>query len=168
MASLYHRFGAFYSSSFSRRPWLTLAIANGTLGVIADSLAQNFEKQQARQQAKDKERGSVSSRETKAWDWARSGRFAAFGVGMAPILAEWNKFIEFAFPLRTNAASASTTAGGGGQAAGKASVGAVAGARGSMSAAAAGASAAAATAASAGKVSLMALGKRVAFDQVLL
>ncbi|PWN24938.1 hypothetical protein BDZ90DRAFT_268667 [Jaminaea rosea] len=137
MASLYHRFGAFYSSSFSRRPWLTLAIANGTLGVIADSLAQNFEKQQARQQAKDKE-GSVSSRETKGWDWARSGRFAAFGVGMAPILAEWNKFIEFAFPLRTNAASTSTTAG-----------------------------AAASTAVSAGKVSLVALGKRVSFDQVL-
>ena len=35
------------------------------------------------------------------WDVARSGRFLAFGVGMAPLLAEWNQFIETRFPLRT-------------------------------------------------------------------
>lgn len=116
MASLYHRFGAFYSSSFSRRPWATLAVANGTLGVIADGLAQSLERREGKSKSPD-------------WDWARSGRFATFGVVMAPVLAEWNKFIEYRFPLR--AATSSNAA------------------------------------AAAGRVSLLALGKRVAFDQAL-
>lgn len=114
MASLYTRFGAFYSSSFARRPWLTLAVANGTLGVIADGLAQSLDR---------REKPITTTTSKSQWDWPRTGRFATFGVVMAPLLAEWNKFIEYRFPLRASAA---------------------------------------------GKVSLLALSKRVAFDQILL
>lgn len=125
MASLYHRFGAFYSSSFSRRPWLTLAVANGTLGVIADGLAQTLDR---REQPPPPKTTTDTASTAQSWDFARSGRFLTFGVVMAPLLAEWNKFIEYRFPLRP----------------------------------------AAGTPASLGKVSMVALAKRVAFDQVLL
>lgn len=37
-------FSAFYARNFERRPWITLAVTNGSLGVVADSLAQAFEK----------------------------------------------------------------------------------------------------------------------------
>ncbi|CAO1622028.1 unnamed protein product [Parajaminaea phylloscopi] len=130
MASLYQRFGAFYSRSFSRHPWITLAVANGSLGVVADSLAQNLEKVNAKRDEASPDAGKAGSQQlqqTQGWDFARSGRFLAFGVGMAPILAEWNKFIEYRFPLRTASSSAANV----------------------------------------GKVSLLALGKRVAFDQIL-
>ena len=46
---------------------------------------------------------------TSSWDVARTGRFFAFGVMMAPLLAEWNKFIEFRFPLRTVSGGASSS-----------------------------------------------------------
>lgn len=150
--SAYRSFGAFYARSFAQRPWLTLAVANGTLGVIADSLAQGLEHTQA-----TRKEGESASKE-QGWDYARSGRFLAFGVGMAPLLAEWNKFIEYRFPLRASGAAGT---------AGTASTGAAAGAAGAARAGAA-ASAAATTAGTLGRVSLLALGKRVAFDQILL
>lgn len=147
MASPFAAFGRFYARSFAKHPWLTLAAANGTLGVVADSLAQTFEKQQRRM----KDRQSSANDDERGWDFQRSGRFLAFGVGMAPLLAEWNKFIEFRFPLRSVSPGAASSA---------TSSGSVAAARGSM--------AATNMAAQAGKVSLAALGKRVAFDQILL
>jgi hypothetical protein len=88
---------------------------------------------------------------------------------MAPLLAEWNKFIEYRFPLRT--VGATTSAGAGAAAGGSAvSTGAQAAAKGSMAAgvAAGAAGGAAKSMSSVGKVSLVALGKRVAFDQILL
>lgn len=139
----HRRFGAFYARSFERRPWVTLAVANGTLGAIADTLAQTLERYQRRQASSSilpssggngkigevEKQLSTGVQEglSKPWDGARTARFFAFGVLMAPLLAEWNKFIEFRFPLR--AASAAT---------------------------------------SAGKVSLVALAKRVTVDQGLL
>lgn len=138
-------FSAFYGRNFERRPWVTLAVTNGLLGVIADGAAQTLERISQRQSAQDQLAVTESlppsqpSTETtapaavsKEWDWSRSSRFLVFNVGMAPLLAEWNRFLEFRFPLR-----GATTA--------------VAGA-----------------AATAGKVSLQALGKRLAMDQILL
>lgn len=127
----HRRFGAFYARSFERRPWLTLAIANGTLGALADTLAQTLERYNGKQAKHDSSKEKVIQKIEGAqdqWDLARTSRFFAFGVGMAPILAEWNKWIEHRFPLRS-------------------SIGAVTGA---------------------GKVSLAALGKRVAVDQIAL
>lgn len=142
----FRSFGAFYSRSFEKRPYLTLAVANGFLGVVADSLAQSFEKynkSNTTSRLEDVSRKVESGVESVAqslhisnsnaaqvkekevdWDFARSSRFLAFGVGMAPLLCEWNKFIEYRFPLRN--------------------------------------------AAQVGKVSLVALGKRVAVDQGVL
>lgn len=129
MISLYHRFGAFYSSSFTRHPWATLAFANGTLGVVADSLAQYLEKIEAERSRKTSEQSAMTK--SQGWNAQRSGRFLAFGLVMAPILAEWNKYIEYRFPLRPASISSATTA-------------------------------------NVAKFSLLALGKRVAFDQILL
>ncbi|PWZ03792.1 hypothetical protein BCV70DRAFT_197987 [Testicularia cyperi] len=155
MATYRQAFGAFYGRNFERRPWVTLAVTNGILGVIADGAAQTLERISHRQNlalqvsqaqvdvgpSEPTEKASTSTQlgsetQVKEWDWARSGRFLVFNVGMAPLLAEWNRFLEFRFPLR----SAS-----------------VAGA----------ASAAASAATTAGKVSLRALGKRVAMDQIV-
>lgn len=132
-------FSAFYARNFERRPWITLAVTNGTLGVIADGAAQTLERISQTQQSRPREEESAKDRlveATEAWDWSRSGRFLAFNVGMAPLLAEWNRFLEFRFPLRS--ATAATTAAGAG------------------------------TAAALGKVSLRALGSRVGMDQLLL
>lgn len=133
MTSAYQRFGAFYARSFAQRPWATLAVANGTLGVVADSLAQTLEKAEADPRNPNQDTPTKeTATQQQGWDWQRSGRFLAFGIGMAPILAEWNKFIEYRFPLRPAGTAASSAA------------------------------------ANAGRVSLLALGKRVAFDQILL
>lgn len=140
-------FSSFYGRNFERRPWITLAVTNGILGVLADGAAQSLERisaAQSRQQAaesSDPASGKVTATvsqvtEQGPWDWSRSGRFLAFNVGMAPFLAEWNKFLEFRFPLRTPTAAAA---------------GAAAGAAGTL-----------------GKVSLRALGNRVAMDQMVL
>ncbi|EPQ31022.1 uncharacterized protein PFL1_01211 [Pseudozyma flocculosa PF-1] len=144
-------FSAFYARNFERRPWVTLAVTNGILGVVADSVAQSLELVSRRQKLQDSQSGKQVElrRELEAqrgetgagaggggWDFARNGRFLAFNVGMAPILAEWNRFIEHRFPLRVPAA------------------GAVAGQVGEA-------------VKSAGRVSAKALVKRVATDQIL-
>lgn len=138
-------FSSFYGRNFERRPWVTLAVTNGVLGVVADGAAQTLERistAQSRQEhfeshsTQEKISQTISGaggEKASAWDWSRSGRFLAFGVGMAPLLAEWNKFLEFRFPLRSAAGAA----------------GAAAGAAGAI-----------------GKVSLKALGSRVAMDQL--
>ena len=141
-------FSAFYARNFERRPWVTLAVTNGILGVVADGAAQTLERISASQTRREKEAAAAEAaasnpalltasqpENSETWDWSRSGRFLAFNVGMAPLLAEWNKFLEFRFPLR----SAATAAAG------------AAGAAGTL-----------------GKVSLRALGNRVAMDQILL
>lgn len=140
-------FSAFYTRNFERRPWVTLAVTNGVLGVIADGAAQSLERISASQSRAEAESRPSSStpaldkvkelKHSEPWDWSRSARFLAFNVGMAPILAEWNRFLEFRFPLRSAATAAAGAAGGG-------------------------------VAGTLGKVSLRALGNRVAMDQVLL
>lgn len=131
-------FSSFYTRNFERRPWATLAVTNGILGVIADGAAQTLERisqsQSEQEAAKAGLSAAVTSTEPKEWDFSRSGRFLAFNVGMAPLLAEWNKFLENRFPLRSAGAT-----------------GAAAGAAGAL-----------------GKVSVRALGSRVAMDQLFL
>lgn len=138
-------FGAFYSRSFAARPWLTLAITNGGLSMTADGLAQLFEHANASSSSSALTKESSSSFD---YDPSRGARFLAFGAGMAPLLAEWNKFIELKFPLRSVGTalpvSAAALSGGG-----KAALAATA----------------AAAAKSATKVSALALVKRVVVDQ---
>ncbi|KAK0551317.1 hypothetical protein OC861_002409 [Tilletia horrida] len=173
MASAGRGFSAFYARSFQRHPYITLAVANGALGVVADTLAQGFEKFNAKK---------VPAKDGQAWDFARSARFLTFGVGMAPILAEWNHFIEHRFPLRASSAAAVTPSSSTGKTVGQQSATAArAFAKLTGSGAAAdvladkaklvgdrlAASSVAGKIANAGKVSLLALGKRVAIDQGL-
>lgn len=134
-------FSSFYARNFDRRPWVTLAVTNGVLGVVADGAAQTLERvSQAQKRAESSQLETstavAEAKEAGSWDWSRSGRFLAFNVGMAPLLAEWNRFLEFRFPLRASPAAA-----GAGAAAGAAAL---------------------------GKVSLRALGSRVAMDQLFL
>ena len=96
-------FSAFYARNFERRPWVTLAVTNGALGVLADGVAQSLERVSVTQQRERDPKSAPPESGNEAWDWERSGRFLAFGVGMAPLLAEWNRFIEFRFPLRSAA-----------------------------------------------------------------
>lgn len=140
-------FSSLYARNFDRRPWITLAVTNGILGVAADGAAQTLERisqSQSREQGQqridstaEKIAASVSSANHAGqdWDWSRSGRFLAFNVAMAPLLAEWNKFLEFRFPLRATTPTAPSAGGPAG---------------------------------TLGKVSLRALGSRVAMDQVFL
>jgi protein Mpv17 len=124
----HRRFGAFYARSFERRPWATLAIANGTLGAIADTLAQTLERYQkpaspttsssGLSQKIESTKSSIAGHikeelpvaDTSSWDVARTARFFAFGVMMAPLLAQWNNFIEYRFPLRSVGAVGSSAA----------------------------------------------------------
>ncbi|PKI82799.1 hypothetical protein MVES1_003535 [Malassezia vespertilionis] len=83
---------SFYHRCFTQLPWVTLMVTNGTLFVAADALAQSFESR--------KEDTSTPTDLGQRWDLHRSARFLAFGTGMAPLLAEWNKFIEHGFPIK--------------------------------------------------------------------
>ncbi len=146
-------FSAFYAKSFERRPYLTLAVVNGALGFISDSLAQGFSavnssKQPERIDAPAKSPTDTATEKASSggYDVARSARFFAFNVCMAPILAEWNKFIEYRFPLSPK--------GGAGAAAAATSAGSQAAIKQAAMAA--------------GKTSLLAWGKRVAVDQIAL
>ena len=60
---------AMYQRLFETRPWATLAVTNGALTLIADGLAQSFD------------RRSEGKPIVSEWDVARSGRFLAFGTG---------------------------------------------------------------------------------------
>ncbi|GAA6061144.1 hypothetical protein JCM10212_001744 [Sporobolomyces blumeae] len=74
-----------YTRSFERKPYLTLLIANGTLMSIGDLGAQAL---------------AMSSGVPFAYDAARTLRFAIFGASMGPLAGAWNKFLEVNFPLR--------------------------------------------------------------------
>ncbi|WFD40532.1 uncharacterized protein MJAP1_003518 [Malassezia japonica] len=93
------RIGALYQHCFETRPWATLIVTNGTLTVVADALAQTFDREQEKKKA---EKQLIKSEpQPVSWDWHRSARFLAFGSGVAPALAEWNKFLEHNFHIRS-------------------------------------------------------------------
>ncbi|KAI0728622.1 hypothetical protein C8Q72DRAFT_833562 [Fomitopsis betulina] len=87
-----------YQQSFETRPYATLAIANGALNALGDIVAQLTEKFNM----------PVHAREWR-YDIPRTLRFAAFGVGMGPMIGRWNFVLERYFPLR----SANVPPGGG-------------------------------------------------------
>ena len=96
------RLGALYRHCFETYPWATLIATNGTLTVIADALAQSFEREKTAMK-EDKDSPLHTGSGAQPWDWHRSGRFLLFGSAMAPLLGEWNKFIEHSIPMRTSA-----------------------------------------------------------------
>ncbi|GAA5826174.1 hypothetical protein JCM5353_003833 [Sporobolomyces roseus] len=80
-----------YTRSFERNPSLTLLVANGTLMSLGDLGAQAL---------------AMSSGVPFAYDATRTLRFAMFGASMGPLAGAWNKFLEVNFPLRTVAPAA--------------------------------------------------------------
>ncbi|GAA5907140.1 Mpv17/PMP22 family protein [Sporobolomyces salmoneus] len=73
-----------YTRSFERNPSLTLMIANSTLMSMGDIGAQ-----------------ALAMSSGIDYDAARTLRFAVFGASMGPLAGVWNKFLEVNFPLRT-------------------------------------------------------------------
>lgn len=104
-----------YQQSFEHRPYWTLAITNGALNALGDTVAQLTEAVTQR---------STSHEPWPRYDIPRTLRFFAFGLGMGPLIGRWNFFLERHFPLRANGST--------------------------------------------GKVSVKALSKRVAADQLLI
>ncbi|GAA6020519.1 hypothetical protein JCM11491_001383 [Sporobolomyces phaffii] len=75
-----------YSRSFERNPSVTLLAANSALMTLGDLGAQAL---------------VMSSGVPFSYDAARTLRFAVFGASMGPLAGVWNKFLEVNFPLRT-------------------------------------------------------------------
>lgn len=94
------RLGAWYHHCFETRPWATLIATNGTLTLVADALAQSYEREKTAL-AREHEKILPTPTEHVPWDWHRSGRFLLFGSAMAPLLGEWNHFLEHRFPMRS-------------------------------------------------------------------
>ncbi|KAL1915806.1 uncharacterized protein VTP21DRAFT_6194 [Calcarisporiella thermophila] len=83
MSALARHFNKIYSHSYERHPLLTIAVTNSALAACSDIIAQRCVQD-------DRDRG---------YDVARTGRFALFGFGIAPILGKWYEFLEKRFPL---------------------------------------------------------------------
>ncbi|KAM0786551.1 hypothetical protein ACM66B_002008 [Microbotryomycetes sp. NB124-2] len=77
-----------YTRSFERHPYATLMVANGILSAIGDASAQTLAAY------------TNPAAAPFVYDLARTARFAFFGVSMAPLAGAWNKFLEVTFPLR--------------------------------------------------------------------
>ncbi|KAI0786034.1 hypothetical protein C8Q75DRAFT_299481 [Abortiporus biennis] len=86
-----------YQQSFDSHPYGTLAVTNGALNALGDTVAQlteNLQPQQARN-------------ERRPYDFVRTLRFFAFGFGMGPLIGRWNFFLERHFPLRRSTGNVS-------------------------------------------------------------
>ncbi|RSH93113.1 hypothetical protein EHS25_007466 [Saitozyma podzolica] len=83
-------FARFYNSNFDRRPVPTLMVTNGILNTIADLLAQSSSIFLHTDPDTPKHEYSL----------ARTGRFAAFGMLMGPIIGGWMRILEKQLPLR--------------------------------------------------------------------
>ncbi|KAK7694409.1 hypothetical protein QCA50_001595 [Cerrena zonata] len=82
-----------YQQSFEHRPYWTLAVTNGALNALGDSVAQWSETCHWLTPSKPHE-------EQQKYDIPRTLRFFAFGFGMGPVIGRWNFFLERNFPLR--------------------------------------------------------------------
>ncbi|KAH9835771.1 uncharacterized protein C8Q71DRAFT_869934 [Rhodofomes roseus] len=80
-----------YQQSFETHPYGTLAITNGALNALGDIVAQLTEKYN----------GPTRQRREWQYDIPRTLRFAAFGVGMGPVIGRWNFILERYLPLRS-------------------------------------------------------------------
>ncbi|KAL1412602.1 hypothetical protein Q8F55_000349 [Vanrija albida] len=90
IASAASRLTAAYNRHFDAHPLLTLTAANGVLSSVSDVVAQGLGM-------------ALADGERPAYDVARTARFAAFGVGMGPVVGQWLRFLEYAVPMRGHA-----------------------------------------------------------------
>ncbi|KAJ3526130.1 hypothetical protein NM688_g8298 [Phlebia brevispora] len=80
-----------YQQSFETHPYTTLALTNGALNALGDFVAQ-FSQNLIQPPKRDDE--------GPRYDFNRTARFFAFGLGMGPLIGRWNLLLERHFPLR--------------------------------------------------------------------
>ncbi|KJA25633.1 hypothetical protein HYPSUDRAFT_37670 [Hypholoma sublateritium FD-334 SS-4] len=80
-----------YQHSFDSHPNTTLAFTGGCLNAIGDTMAQLVQNTWGR--------GDIEKH--RQYDFQRTARFFAFGMGISPIMGRWNRFLERRFPLRS-------------------------------------------------------------------
>lgn len=90
-----------YQAHFETRPAVTLAIVNGALGALADVVAQTCQIMLTSPRSQSSRSQEFDPPPAKTLDFARTARFAAFGIGMGPLLGRWNLFLEKNYPLRS-------------------------------------------------------------------
>ncbi|KAI0286782.1 hypothetical protein BGY98DRAFT_941867 [Russula aff. rugulosa BPL654] len=98
LARVYRRF-------FESYPHVTLAVAGGALTALGDVVAQLSEQIVGFHSVTSEE--DVRSREFR-YDIPRTLRFFCFGAGISPLIGQWNKYLEFRFPLRSRKNSATS------------------------------------------------------------
>ncbi|KAI0082244.1 hypothetical protein K474DRAFT_1655605 [Panus rudis PR-1116 ss-1] len=96
MNALYVTLARVYQQSFDSHPYWTLAITNGALNALGDTVAQLTETRFQNDQSRD---------DRPRYDIPRTLRFFAFGFGMGPLIGRWNFWLERNFPLRSQSGS---------------------------------------------------------------
>lgn len=92
-------FARFYNANFDRRPVPTLMITNGVLNTIADAVAQSSQMVLAQRNMPHPDTSEFQPPPPQGYDYARTLRFAVFGVAMGPLIGVWMRFLERNVPL---------------------------------------------------------------------
>ncbi|CAO1631257.1 unnamed protein product [Sympodiomycopsis kandeliae] len=93
MASILLRLETLYTSSFSRRPWLTVGVAGATVAVASDGLVRVVEKQRG-----------MSPQISDTLRPRHTGPLVVYSFAIAPVMVKFNQWMENAFPLRAGPA----------------------------------------------------------------
>ncbi|KAJ9108060.1 hypothetical protein QFC20_003629 [Naganishia adeliensis] len=91
-------FAKFYNANFDRRPVPTLMVTNGILNTIADAVAQSSQMILAQRSMPHPDTPEFQP-PPPGYDYARTLRFAVFGVAMGPLIGVWMRFLERNIPL---------------------------------------------------------------------
>ncbi|WVQ77499.1 hypothetical protein IAR50_007185 [Cryptococcus sp. DSM 104548] len=91
---LLHSFARLYNTNFERRPTATLIVTNGALNGLGDIFLHKPTHQSPR---------------PPKYDYARTLRFAAFGMAMGPFIGRWMAFLERRIPMGYVSKSAGAT-----------------------------------------------------------
>lgn len=92
-------FAKFYNANFDRRPVPTLMVTNGILNTIADAVAQSSQMILAKRSMPHPHTPEFEPPPPQGYDYARTLRFAVFGVAMGPLIGVWMRFLERNVPL---------------------------------------------------------------------
>jgi protein Mpv17 len=94
-------FARFYNTNFDRRPVPTLMITNGLLNTLADAVAQSSQMLLAsnKNSLPHPSGPEFDPPGPAGYDFARTMRFAVFGVAMGPLIGVWMRFLERQVPL---------------------------------------------------------------------
>jgi len=109
-----------YQAQFDAHPSVTLAATNGGLTALADIVAQTAQMIFTTPSSQQPRTPEFDPPRPRRLDLERTARFAAFGIGMGPLIGRWNLVLEKNFPLRALAGSSSSGQAAAGKVSGKA------------------------------------------------